>query len=165
MPFKKCNLWELKFQYTKEFVQIDLRWGIVASKGFIHVPINFLLAPICTPYGKMLFSIESTPHYKWINYIINKEGDKNSDNDYRSYLETYYPECNCYTGMEYVEQLVGSFLKNDPTDVIEIATYTPCTMEEGDRIIIFDGVHRAAIAHALKHNLIKCRIISDKFIG
>jgi glycosyltransferase involved in cell wall biosynthesis len=156
-------VWRYRYGYTPDPLMVDVRWSSVRTHGFIKVPLNVLRSPIHTSAGIRLRPIEETPHYEWIRSLVAGHDDPSSRQAYRQYLETYYPEEDMAAGLDHVRATVSSFLSEILVDgSVEIVTYAP-TYYRGDHyIVIYDGVHRSAIAKALGHEIIRCRLVPMK---
>lgn len=155
--------WRQKFGYESDPQTINVRWAIVYTHGVINVPLNILRAPIVTPTGIQLMPIEDTPHYPWIKSLVEGSEDVYLRDKYRSYLEAYYPEEDTTAGLDQVVALVSTFQSGANRDsLITIVTHTPTRYQGSDYIVIYDGVHRSAIAKALGHESIKCRLVTDR---
>jgi len=161
-PVKVClnyNFsWPKEFNFKPEKVIVDVRWGKVDTYGIIRVPLNQIYAPLVTPTGNRLFKIEETPHYQWIKALVDGRNDRFVRAKYKEYIQTYFPEGNL-AEMEDVPELVKSFQSKRDTP-ITIITLPPALNENADiHVVVYDGVHRSAIAKAFGHKLIECRLV------
>jgi hypothetical protein len=154
--------WKRKFNYRFEQKTIDTRWSKVDTHGFIRAPLGILLAPMHTPNGKVLAAIEQTPHYRWIKTLISQNENPELKNQYREYLATYYPQEDIEEGLRQVINLVDSVREQEPGYPLTIVTRAPKFYRGSYYAVIFDGLHRAAIAQALGHKIIQCRLVSGR---
>ena len=161
-PFLYDLFWRIKFGYERNPMTIDVRWGIVDTSGVIQVPLIIIRASIATPTGNRLFKIEETPHYLWIKALIEGHDDRYARAKYREYTETYWPEESAEDALATVVNLVESFRAHHDTP-ITIVTLPPALIGDSDIYVqIYDGVHRAAIAKALGHQFIQCRLVTKR---
>lgn len=155
--------WRRKYSYKVDPKSIDVRWSNVDTCGIIKIPINILLAPIVTPSGNRLFTIEETPHYPWIKSLVEGNEMMHLREKYREYLATYYPEEDTVAGLEQVVALVSSFKSGEShPSLITIVAHLPVHYKGSDYVVIFDGVHRSAVAKAMGHEFIQCRLVSNR---
>ena len=151
--------WKHKFSYRRDPMPVDVRWGIVNTSGVIKVPLIIIRASIVTPTGNRLFKIEDTPHYPWIKALMEGHDDRYARAKYREYTETYWPEKSAEDALATVVALVESFRAHRDTP-ITIVTLPPALIGYFDIYVqICDGVHRAAIAKALGHEFVQCRLV------
>lgn len=154
--------WRRQFGYKRDPKIIDVRWGMVDTYGVIQVPLNIIRASIVTPTGNRLFTIEETPHYPWIKALIEGHDDRYARAKYREYTETYWPEEIAEDVLATVVNLVESFRAHHDTP-ITIVTLPPALIGDSDIYVqIYDGVHRTAIAKALGHEFVRCRLVSSR---
>ncbi len=159
----KDFLWRIKFGYKQDLINIDVRWATVFTHGIIKVPLNILRAPIVTSDGTQLMPIEDTPHYPWIKSIVEGCENLHLRDRYSSYLENYFPDDDKLVGLAQVIALVSSFKAAvNYHSIITIVTQIPVRYQGSFYIVIYDGVHRAAIAKALGHEFIKCRLVAKR---
>jgi hypothetical protein len=107
--------------------------------------------------------VEETPHYKWIKSLVLGNDDLHARDNYRDYLETYYPGEDASAGLEQVVSLVSLFKSKAGSNLINIVTHPPMYYQGADCIVIYDGVHRSAIATALGQESIQCRLVSNEY--
>lgn len=147
----------LSSRYEKKTV--DLGWATVRTIGTIQISINDVYAPIMTAQGKVLLPIKETPHYQWIQSLVARNEDIRHRNEYRAYLEKYYQKhyADVNSGLRHVEKLVDAF--RDKKTLFSIIAFHPRPLAGNPQAaVIFDGVHRAAIAKALGHEQLKCQL-------
>jgi len=144
-------------------MSVDIRWAIVNTHGFIRVPLGMLRAPIPTPEGELLMPIEATPHYPWIKSLVAGRDDVHLRDKYREHWAAYHHRDDTQARLEQVEALVESFkTRADHDSLITIVTHAPTRYQGSDYIVIYDGVHRSAIATALGHEFVRCRLASNR---
>lgn len=154
--------WRLKYKYKKISLCSDVGWGSVQAHGVIKVPISHLRARIFTPTGMKPIIIENTPHFKWINDLINCNNDEATRKIYKKYMELYFPEENSLKQQEKVINLVQSF-KETEKPLFTINTYHPLKQRKsGYCVMIYDGVHRASIAKAMGYQIVECQLVGRK---
>ena len=151
--------WKRRFSYKFEPKAIDARWSSIDTHGLIQVPLDILLAPINTSGGKTLVAIEQTPHYRLVKSMIDGKDDKESINRYRDYLITYYSKEDAEAGIRHVIDLVDSVKEQEDDKLLTIITRAPKLYRGAYYAVIFDGLHRSAIAKALGHKSIQCRLV------
>ena len=163
-PWKK----RFKYQYYKQ--TIDINNSPININGLIEVPVNRLRARIWTPAGLRSMPIKNTPHYKWIKDLIDGIKNDASYTIYKNYIQTFFPEIDCAIAKKNITNLVKSFSpRRNIKKSITIATFPP-SRKPGSlySIIIFDGIHRSAIAEALGDETVNCQLVpfkySDQFI-
>lgn len=158
--------WRRKFGYKRDSETIDVGYGTVFTHGVIQVPLNVLRAPIHTPTGIRLMPIEETPHYQWIKALIEGNDDAYSRSKYREYVETFFPEEDTDAQLAKIVSLVSSFQSQSNGDsLITIVTHPPTRNRGSDSyVVIYDGVHQSAIAKALGHTFIQCRLVSERWM-
>ena len=152
-----------KFNYVRAQEAVDVRWNLVKTHGFIMIPVDILRAPLVTPQGNGIFHIKETPHYKWIKSLVVGNDDEVARREYCEYIADFFPNSTVESEMENVLQLVDVFTSHADNDTqITIVTHSPKRVgKSGFSVEIFDGLHRAAIATALGHLEIRCRIIAS----
>jgi glycosyltransferase involved in cell wall biosynthesis len=155
-------LWRQKLDYKRESQPVDVRWATVVTHGIIHVPLDSVWAPILTPAGKEYMPIEDTPHYAWIKSLIDGNENLELRSKYRNYLKSYYPEEDVEECLEHVVDLVSSFIRESRDSLITIVANMPVFYKGAYFIVIYDGVHRSAIAKAFGHEFIQCRLVTDR---
>jgi glycosyltransferase involved in cell wall biosynthesis len=156
--------WRRQFGYRRDPKVFDAEWGTVQTSGVIKVSIDFLRAPIYTPTGLRLMLIEDTPHYHWLRCLIDGNDDTRSREKYREYIEDFFPEADTDAQLAKIMRLATSFRSDSNSDsLVTIATFPP-TRGQGSElnVVIYDGVHRSAIAKALGHRFIQCRLVLDE---
>lgn len=156
------SLWRQKLDYKPESRAIDVTWATVITHGIIRVSLESVRAPIITPAGKEFMPIEDTPHYLWIRSLVGENEDLEMRSKYRNYLESYHPEEDAEVGLAHVVDLVKSFAKENRDSLITIVANTPVFYKGTYFIVIYDGVHRSAIAKAFGHKFIQCRLVTDR---
>ncbi len=162
-PFLYDLFWHQKFGYKHDPMTIDTRWSLVNTDGVIRVPLNLVRAPIHTIEGIRFVPVEETPHCKWIRSLVMGSDDACLRDKYREYLEAYYPEEDTAAGLDHVVALVSSFQSGANRDsLITIVTHPPTLYKGSDYIVVYDGVHRSAIAKALGHEFVRCRLVSSR---
>lgn len=156
--------WRRQFSYKHDPQTVDVGWGTIRTSGVIQVPLHVLRAPIVTPMGTRLMAVEETPHYHWIKALIEGDDDAYSRDKYREYLETFYPEVDLDEGLADVVSLVSSLQTQSNSDsLITVVTHPPTRNRGSDPyVVIYDGVHRSAIAKALGHKFIQCRLVPNR---
>lgn len=154
-----------KFHYKYDPKNIDVGWGNIYTYGTIKIPLNILRANIYTPTGMRLVPIEETPHYQWINDLIQGNDNTDSYSKYHEYVKTFFPELNTDEQLDKIKNLVRSILSQpNKNSQITITVYTSkYNRNSFPYIIIFDGNHRAAIAKSLGYNFIQCRLVTYRF--
>jgi glycosyltransferase involved in cell wall biosynthesis len=159
--------WKRKFGYRREHMIVDVRWSEVHTIGIIQVPLSVLRASIITSTGvHQLVTIEETPHYGWIRSLVEGREDVGMRDKYREYVDTYYSEEDNVLGMQQVAALVSSFKSRENKEsLITIVTYPPTCYKGSEYIVLYDGTHRSAIALALGHEFIQCRLVSKRISG
>jgi len=153
--------WKRIFSYEYDPKKVDVRWNIVHTDGRITVPIDLLLANLVTTQGNKLFSLEETPHYLWIKSLVIGEDNESARLAYCDYISTYYPESDVKMEMENAHNLIDKFSASEFREkLITIVTYPPKMADHSDySIVIYDGLHRSAIAKVLGHKEIRCRVV------
>ncbi len=141
------------FGSTKLFKK---KWAIKRNdsryKDFISVfsGVTSLENLICFIHGVGFVSLKMTPHYAYAQSLIT--GIKN--NEYLTYMKQFYP-------LENQDKILSDFKKtflyvSANSDKVSILVSKKKFLD--NNIMIIDGVHRAAILAALKHNFIRCYI-------
>jgi len=147
------------WNYKQDIRKTDVRWGIVDTLGTIDVPLEQIVAPICTSHGNQIMQIANTPHYRWIKNLVEGNSDVVSKMEYYQYNKTFFPEDNAEEQSDSIMRLVAEFQKKQDF-TIEIVICPPKKLFHfPPPFVIFDGVHRAAIAKAFGHKTIRCRIV------
>lgn len=155
--------WKKQFGYRRENARVDVRWARLPTHGIISAPMSALRAPIHVPGGKILATVENTPHFAWISALVAGSDDAEESAAYRAYLCKYYPQEDPEDGLRQVRNLVEVFRNStERLDDIAIVCNEPITTNDGLVILIFDGVHRTAIAQALGRRSIRCRLVTGK---
>lgn len=153
--------WRRKFYYKKDPKIVDTGWSKSHTSGNIQVPLDILRANIWETSGLRSMIISETPHYQWIKDLVNKEDDTSSYQQYRRYIEIYFPELEAEMQLNKVRELVRSFQSQEKPITISIVTNMP--MKMGDYFVeIVDGVHRTAIAKAFGHESIICQLLYNR---
>ena len=105
--------------------------------------------------------IADTPHFAWIRCLVQGTDNQEARQGYIDYLETFFPEVNPATVLAGLREKVKFVLtKANEDGSITIITSKPKRRAHiGPYILkIYDGVHRSAIALALGHQYVQCRI-------
>lgn len=159
-------LWRREFGYKRDPKTITIEGGTVCTHGVIEVPINVLRAPIHTPTGIKLMSIEETPHFQWIKPLIEGNDSTCTSKVYREYLELFFPELDPDAEIDKMRSLVSSFQTESGKDgVISILTYQPIFEKSSDPyLVVYDGLCEVAIAKVLGHKIIQCRLVSERWM-
>lgn len=130
---------------------VDVGWGKVETLGSVVVPIDELYASIKVGKDKQYLKIINTPHYKWIYSLVNNTNDIEAKTIYKKYLEEYFAD-TAVLDLQKSKDTVEFYKKSKP-DILTIVVWPI-----NDIIIIFDGIHRTAIAKSMGYELIKCLI-------
>jgi len=165
--FSLCDLlWRRKFGYKRDPKTIAVEGGTVCTHGVIEVPINVLRAPIHTSMGITLMAVEETPHFQWIKSLVEGNDSTCTSKVYREYLELFFPELDPGAEPDRMRSLVSSFQSELGNDgVTSILTYQPIFEKSLDPyLVVYDGLCEAAIAKALGHKIIQCRLVSERWM-
>ena len=144
-------------------MSVDIHWAMVNTHGFIRAPLGILRAPIPTAEGELLMSVAETPHYPWIKSLVAGNDDVCLRDKYREHRAAYHPGEDTQDRLEQVVALVASFkARADHDSLITIVTHAPTRYKGSDYVVVLDGVHRSAIASALGHEFVRCRLVSSR---
>ncbi|MDO8604207.1 MAG: hypothetical protein Q7K40_02285 [bacterium] len=162
--FSPSNIaWRRKFNYVREPKIIDISWQKVYTTGVIVVPIDEVYGRIRTLEGLKITPIKNTPHYQWINDIINGADDSVSRATYYDYSKKFFPEEDAGNQLNIIVEMAKSFKKQGGIENTDIVTFLPVLNENSTYfVVLYDGTHRLSIATALGYKFIKCHVVQEK---
>lgn len=170
---RSYGFWKAYHQEPEFIITLDddcypyhVERGTVYTHGVIQVPLNALRAPIHTPTGIRLMAVEETPHFQWIQPLIDGNDSACASKVYREYLELFFPELDPGAELDKMRSLVSSFQSESGNDgVTSILTYQPIFEKRSDPyLVVYDGLCEAVIAKALGCKIIQCRLVSERWM-
>lgn len=133
----------------------DIKWANIYSRYYLIVDINRIF--IHLKKIKEIIPLNKSPHYIFINNF-HKTGNKNSV--YRSYIKDYFRVIDLDAKEEEFLELYRSISKSIDNKSFHTEVYSLTKdIFLNKNYVLFDGVHRAAILHALGIKKVKVNLI------
>lgn len=144
--------WHNWFKYSREYKHFDIGWTQISVLGKIVIPLQQMRARIRTERGIVLYTIEETPHFRWIYSLVMNNENVDAKNDYIRYIMTYEPNWIVDRRLEEVASIIEWVKTECYTDMIDfnvvVASPKFNLLYRKTYFEIIDGVHRASILRA-----------------